>query len=315
MRLNKSRKIALNYAVGGILTLLLLWSLYHQVHRQLGQVQDDAWKHTGSSWLLALVLLLLPLNLGLEIKKWHLLAGMAQPISIREAMGSYLAGIAFSLITPNRIGEYPGRLMYLNRKSTFRLINVSILGSFAQLIALFIFGTAGLLYFALATRYWWTWPALTGCLLMTIGVTIVYLRLETWLPRLERYPKLRKWIVYGKLLGRFSGRQQAGIFALSLLRFAVFTAQYLIFLYWMNVQVPVAEGYLTAALFFWIMAVIPTIALAELGLRGQVGIWLFGRFSANTIGILASTAGLWVVNLMIPALIGSVLLLRLRLLR
>lgn len=301
--------------MGGILTILLLWSLYHQVTRQLAKVQDDAWQHTGPAWLLVLALVLLPINLGLEVRKWHLLAGMAQPLSKGEALRSYLAGIAFSLITPNRIGEYPGRLMYLNRKSTFRLINVSILGSFAQLMALFVFGSAGLLYFALATDHWWTWPALTGCLLMTIGVSVVYLRLETWLPRLERYPKLRKWIVYGKLLGRFSGRQQAKVFGLSLLRFAVFTAQYLILLYWMNVQMPVAEGFLTASLFFWIMAVIPSIALAELGLRGQLGIWLFGRFSTNAIGILAATAGLWIVNLMIPALIGSILLLRLRLLR
>lgn len=313
--MNKSRKIALNYALGSLLTVLLLWSLYHQVGSQLRKVEGDAWKHTGPIGLLIATLLLLPLNLGLEVRKWKLLAGMAQPITTREAVSSYLAGIAFSLITPNRIGEYPGRLLYLKRRSTFRLINVSILGSFAQLFTLFLFGCAGTLYFALTNDHWWGWLVLTGCLLATVGVGLVYSRLEIWLPRLERYPKLRKWVVYGKLLGRFSGREQALVLGLSLLRFGVFTAQYLLLLRWMNVPVPLAEGYLTAILFFWIMAVIPSVALAELGLRGQVGIWLFGRFSANTIGILGATAELWCINLMVPALIGSVLLLRLRLLR
>lgn len=313
--MNKSRKIALNYALGIALTALLLWSLYHQVTVQLGRVQDDAWKQTGPSWLLLAALLLMPLNLGLETIKWYLLARMAQPLSKAEALKSYLAGIAFSLITPNRIGEYPGRLLYLKRRSTFRLINVSVLGSFAQLLALFLWGSAALLYFCLRTSYWWGWPVLTGCLLMTIGVGMIYLRLESWLPLLERYPRLRKWVVYTRLLGRFSFREQMRILGLSLLRFAVFTAQYLILLRWMNVQAPLAEGYMTAALFFWVMAVIPSIALAELGVRGEVGLRLFGRFSANTIGILGATTGLWCINLLLPALAGSMLLLRMRLLR
>jgi hypothetical protein len=42
---------------------------------------------------------------------------------------------------------------------------------------------------------------------------------------------------------------------------------------------------------------------------------LFGLLSANTIGILATAAGIWIINLVIPAIAGSLLILGIRLFR
>ena len=98
-------------------------------------------------------------------------------------------------------------------------------------------------------------------------------------------------------------------------RFIVFAAQYLFLLKWMNVSVPLPEGFFMAALFFWVMAVIPSIALTELGLRGAVSIYLFQHFSSNTLGMLAATTGIWLLNLILPSIFGSFLIMRMRLLR
>ena len=105
------------------------------------------------------------------------------------------------------------------------------------------------------------------------------------------------------------------VLALSLLRFSVFTAQYLFLLRWMNVAVPLAEGFIIAALFFWVIAVIPSVALTELGVRGNVSLYLFHNFSSNTVGMLAATMGIWLLNLILPSILGSVLVMRMRLLR
>jgi hypothetical protein len=121
--------------------------------------------------------------------------------------------------------------------------------------------------------------------------------------------------VYRQLLIRFRNEEQLTVLGISMLRFLVFTAQYLILLRWMNVSMPLREGFFVACLFFWAITVIPSIALAELGIRSQVGVFLFGKFSANIAGIVAATAGLWFLNLIVPAVIGSILLVRLRLLR
>jgi len=312
--LNKSTKIRLNYLIGTVISLLLLWGIYLQVNKQLKGIDANTWQQTGPQIFLWLALLLMPVNVGLEARKWYLLARSAQPLSYKQAMASYLAGLAFSIITPNRIGEYPGRLLYMKRKNTIRLISVSVLGAVSQLVTLFIYGTLALIYFNIAFPMLWAKLALAGSAIITVFLLFVYFRFEAWLPFLKRYNWARRYNIYGQLLKRFTNKEQLTILALSLLRFSVYAAQYLFFLRWMNVSMPLMDGFWMACLFFWAMAIIPTIALAELGERGQVGLYLFHYFSANTIGIIGATMGLWVLNLIIPSVIGSILLLRMRIL-
>lgn len=56
---------------------------------------------------------------------------------------------------------------------------------------------------------------------------------------------------------------------------------------------------------FLILAVVPTIALAELGIRSKASIALFSIFSTNTLGILMATAAIWLINIIFPAVAGS----------
>lgn len=53
------------------------------------------------------------------------------------------------------------------------------------------------------------------------------------------------------------------------------------------------------------MAVIPTLALTEIGVRGSVALFFLGLVSTNSIGIVTATFTLWIINLALPALIGS----------
>jgi len=312
---NKSTKIWLNYIAGGAISLLLLWSIYGQVTKQLSGIGADVWKHTGPVLYLVCCIALMFANTSLEGYKWHLLTRRVEPLPYWRTFASYLAGVAFSIITPNRIGEYPGRILYLGRSNTFRYINVAILGSIAQLSAVYIFGMAGLIYYNILFPSIAAKATLGACMLVNVFLFLLYWRFEALLPSLERFKWLRRFAVYGKLLNRISTKEQIKILGISVLRFIIFTAQYLFLLRWMNVELPLAEGFCMAALFFWVMAVVPSIALTELGIRGKVSLHIFGLFSSNTIGILAATAGIWVVNLIIPSIIGSILILRMRLLR
>lgn len=313
--MSKTTKIALNYVLGTLITALLLWSLYHQVSTQLAALKGKDWLVHPCIPALIAALALLPLNLCIEAGKWQLLAGSAAPISFFQSFKSVLGGIAFSIITPNRIGEYPGRILFLDKKNSTRLISVSVLGGCSQLLTVMIFGALGLAYYATKHPGVLVFLLLAGCVLLTLIISIFYIRFERWAPRLEHIRWLRKFHMYGRLLARFTARQQLIILLLACLRYAVFTGQYYLLLRWMNINMPLTDGFMLCALFFWAMAVIPSIALAELGIRGQVGLFLFGSFSTNNIGILAATFGLWIMNLVIPALTGSILLIRLKLLR
>lgn len=313
--MNKNTKIWINYLAGGAISVFLLWSIYGQVTKQTAGINSDAWKHTDLVAWLWLSICLMFVNTSLEGFKWYLLTNSVEPIAYSRAFTSYLAGVAFSIITPNRIGEYPGRILYLGKSHTFRYINVAVLGVMSQLSAVYIFGLAGLLYYNIAFPAMIAKVALMACLIVTIFISIVYWKFEAWLPMMERIRALKRFAIYGRLLNRVTNQRQIIVLGISLLRFAIFTAQYLFLLRWMNVEIPLADGFCLAALFFWILAVIPSIALTELGLRGSVSLYLFQHFSANTVGMLVATAAIWLLNLILPSIIGSTLILRMRLLR
>ncbi len=310
--MTKNTKIWLNYLAGAAISLFLFWSIYNQLSGQKELISSISWTHTGSPWWLCLSILLMFINSSLESLKWYMLTNSVEPVGYARVLASYLAGISFSIITPNRIGEYPGRILYLGRSNTFRYINVSVLGIMAQLSGIYLFGLVGLVYYNLAFPSVIAKAGLAVCLIVNIFIGIFYWKFEFWLPLMARIKWLRRFATYGRLLNRITTKSQFMVLGISLLRFMVFSAQYLSLLRWMNVIVPPLEGFCLAALFFWIMAVIPGIALTELGIRGKVSLFLFQAFSAGSLGILAATGALWLLNLIVPSLIGGVLIWRMR---
>jgi hypothetical protein len=90
-----------------------------------------------------------------------------------------------------------------------------------------------------------------------------------------------------------------------------------------SVQIPLIQGLMIISVVFLIMTAIPTVTLAELGVRGSVSLYFIGlyfeRYSDLTemvnLGIISSSSSLWLVNLAIPAILGTFFVYRLRFFR
>lgn len=313
--MNKATKIRLNYIIGLIVTVILLWAIYSQVQNQLLQVDIGTAFQEGAHRYLLLSFLLLPVNLGLEIYKWKLLVASAQPISNATAIRSFFAGLALSILTPNRIGEYPGRIIYLKQKNTPRLISITFLGMFTQFLCLMIFGIAGLVYYNIMAPSYWAKLVLVATIVASIVGFLIFWNFEKWSRSIERFEWLSKFKTYTQLLKRFSIKEQLSILAISMLRFITYTLQYLLLLYWMHIEIDLLTGFCMACMFFFSMAIVPSIALAEMGIRGQLSLLFFQQLTSNKIGILIATIVLWFINLIIPAIVGSTLWIKLRLIK
>ncbi|MBS1777393.1 MAG: flippase-like domain-containing protein [Bacteroidetes bacterium] len=309
--MNKSTKIWLNALVGLAISVLLLFSIYHQIHTQLVRFPNYSFSGLSTRYLF-LCLILMPFNMAIEVLKWKFLSNAAQPTTLADAWKSYFAGIALSLITPNRIGEYPGRLLYLKRKNTVRLVSVSILGAFTQFVTLFFYGIIGLCYYNFAFPGYWQQIALGISFIVLALLLVAFFLFEQWASWIENFPWLRRLHTYRSLIHRFSMSEQLIVLGLSMLRFLIYSVQFLLLLAWMNIPLLTIKGWLLTTLYFWCIAVIPSIAFAELGIRGQVSLFIFQSSTGNVIGVLIASLGLWAINLILPALIGSVLLIRIR---
>lgn len=232
--------------------------------------------------------------------------------------------MAFAINTPNRIGEYGGRVLFIKEGNRIKAISLAVLGSISQLLITLIIGTIGLLYLrnlnifgtTPASQHWseiWVTIVLYGTAVCCIVLFLFYFRLSWLVKWIEKLPGRKKWMQYIAVLDKFETASLLRLLSLSVTRYIIFTAQYLLLTDVFLVNVNWWQGFWLISVMFLILAVIPTFALAELGIRGKVAIFLLGNYSTNYAGILSCTIGIWIINLVIPALMGSLLILSVKL--
>jgi hypothetical protein len=324
--LNNYFKIFINYLLGPSLFVWISISLYNQI-----QQQPDlplAWqqmKHsvTGSnSWMVVLVMLLMPLNWAIETFKWYVLVNRFQQLSFLKCYEAILSGVSLAMNTPNRIGEYGGRVLYLDPSFRLRGVALTILCSVSQLFVTLVVGFVSLIvlrphleaaHFAgtglskvLVNILFW------GVLLMGVLTGLFYFRMQ-WLVQLLKWvPFIKEKFSFAFVLEHLKGKLMLQILGLSFLRFMVFAVQYVILWQALEVDISWWQGFWSISLVFLIMAIVPSFAIADVGIRGKVALGIAGLFSTNTVAILAGTVGIWLLNLIIPALIGSLFLLTIK---
>ena len=322
----KRFKIFLNYVVGPILFIWLAISIYHQIEAQknLPQTWQAIFNDFSATewWKFCSVIVLMFVNWGLEAKKWQILIKTIQEVSFFRAFRAILSGQAFALNTVNGVGDYLGRIVYLNEGNRIRAISISIVGNFSQLIVTFVMGLFGLLYMRFfllnndqtfkGLSVFWFDGLMWGLLIANILFLMLYFSLS-WITKMfETIPFVSKYSFYIQEVENLSWKELTRILSLSFIRYFVFVAQYLLLLQVFKVDASwISLAWLVSVLFL-VLAIVPSLTLAELGLRGEVSIQLIGLISGSTIGILFTATGIWLINKVIPALAGSLFILGIR---
>ena len=98
-------------------------------------------------FLFVIVVLMMFLNWFLEAYKWKFLIKKIEKISFLTSIRAVFSGITVSAFTPNRIGEYGGRVFCLDKADRVKAVLITVIGSFAQLIVTFVFWISGIDFF------------------------------------------------------------------------------------------------------------------------------------------------------------------------
>ena len=324
--MSKQIKILINYFLGPSLFLLLSWSLYVQINNQpdllLRWQQIKGGWHDNRSWI---VVVLLFVNWGLEARKWQVLVQHVQPITFLNAFKSVLAGCSITMLTPNRIGEYGGRILYVEDDNRIKAISLTIVGSISQLLVTMIMGCLGLFFLRYFSHNnistlsvlpeFWGDVLIYLCVTITIGLTLFYLRLG-WLVRMmEKVPALYKVVKHIRVLDEFDNIQLIRILSLSFVRYLVFVLQYVLLLQVMQVEISFGVSFWLITVFYLVLAVAPTIGFVELPVRVGACWALLKFYTANELGVGAAALGIWLINLVVPAVVGSLLILGIKIVK
>jgi uncharacterized membrane protein YbhN (UPF0104 family) len=323
MKLNKSIKIFINYFLGPILFIWVAFSIYNQVRHQPDLAEK--WKLIRASFEspailnLVAVIALMIVNWSIEAFKWKLSVRKIQQVSFFTSFKAILSGTSFSVTTPNRVGEYLGRVLYMKEGNRLKAIALTIAGSMSQLIVTLFMGLLGFIVLRKTIENshilsaWWIRIMVYGAAIALLILTVIYFRLSWIIKWADRLPLIKKYTWLIKALEDFNATLMLQLLSLSALRFLVFMIQYYLLFRLYDVDISWWQGLWAVSVSFLVMALIPTIALfTDLSLRGKVSLKLLNLFSGNDLGISLALVSIWFINLITPALAGSLLILSIK---
>ena len=322
MRLNKNIKIFLNYFLGPALFLWLSYSIYNQVKHQpdlkTSWIKIKQSLQSTEIWDLAIVIFLMVINWSIEALKWKISIQKVQPVSFSRSFRAILSGVSFSVSTPNRIGEYLGRILYIAEGNRLRVISLTIVSSMSQLIITLFAGSVGLFFIrknietgdtTQGLDSFWLQVLQYGVIIVLLILTGIYFRLSLFINLVDKLRNNSRYSWLVSSLKDIDATLLLKLLSLSAIRYIVFVVQYFLLFRLFEVNTGWWECLWAVSVIFLVLAIIPTFAIAELGLRGNVSLKLIGLFSTNSLGISLTTATIWIINLVLPAIAGSLLIL------
>ena len=243
------------------------------------------------------------LNRYFEILKWQNLVRFLHPISIGESTKQVLAALTAGLFTPNGVGEYAGKALYFDKKSTKKIIFLNLICNGIQMILSIVFGIFGLLYFnaIFAIIKPKTVLLLFGGLLLVVlivffskKINIKGYSIEKLLHKINEIPKAihQKNILLGTC------------------RYLVFSHQYYFLFLAFDVDLPYLTMMAAIASVYFLASSLPTFQFLDFAVKGSVAVFFFGILGVNEWIVVFISTLMWFLNVVLPVAIGSYFVLK-----
>lgn len=287
-----------------IFTFCILLVLYYQLKdRDLA-----SWEIQGSSiFYLLFGILLVPLNWYFEFIKWkRCLKVVDSNVSKDVTLNSFYAGFITGFLTPSMSGNFIGRMYYFEREKRIAIVLLSLLSGLAQFIITLLAGMISVIAVGklhgiseFESLKYLSWFAIPFSLFM-------YFFLEGFIKRF--FQNKRSMMRLADVLSN-NYQFRIELLMLSLIRYVVFTFQYVIILLAFGAEMTFGL-WIGVAQLFLITTLIPSAFMGKLGIRESVGLVILGAIGTPEPVILLSSLSVWVMNLLLPTLFSLVIVKR-----
>ena len=305
----KNKKLVIKLVFGLALLLFIGFKLYTALSNDdfNGLNLND-----GYSSLFIIAIFLMPVNWLLESLKWYILVNKIQKQSFAITCRDVIAGVSTSLMTPNRIGNFIGRTIHMEKGVRTKAIVSTIHSNIAQFAASILFGTIGLFFVGFdqdlleisAVQY-------SAIIVLGVGLLIYYYpKIIDFNPLSKLYSAQMKESI-SEVQAESLGLKSAILF-LSLLRYSVFLLQFYLILSCFESDLNIGLILPAIAVVFLITTIIPSFLFGKLFVREASALFILTAFNISTPVILYTVFLLWIVNLAIPSIIGCFILIKTR---
>ena len=264
--------------------------------------------NTSDIWL---CIALMPANLLLEIWHWKFSLSPIHNISIFRSAKSVFGATIAGLITPAKVGEWPGRALMLPELNFATTTTVAAYAGIIKTLALCISGTLAFI----VLKIYGGISAASLSVSTPAAVVIVILILIFFFSRrfisgsVKLIPGKQKYLTLSVQWLTVAYRSKSLI--LALLRSAVFFIQFYLAVSYLGIEL---QGFsaLMIPVYFMALTILPVITIAEPGIRGSLAILMFGSVIQNSEIVGIAAVLLWMINNFFPLVLGSVFCIRKR---
>lgn len=291
---------------------LAFWFVYSKVNNQhnLSNFTNlvESLDNTLLNYALILVVFLMFVNWALEVVKWKYLLRNIEKVSLWKATKSVFCGLTWAIFTPNRIGEYGGRILLLKPDHRAKGAVLMGVGLFAQLVLTSFFGALSIAWFV--TTFMNTPVSINFgiwliAIIYALAFVILYFNVH-WVDQwVGKFIFLRKIRPFFAVLLEVNSKDLLYVLLLSLFRFLIFSSQYIILLLIILPDIPMISMLLMIFILFFVQAAVPTLDIFDFSVRSYVASNLFSYVTTQEIAVMAVVSCIWFVNLILPAIIGS----------
>lgn len=308
-------KISNRNKVLPILKLLVFglscWLLYREVlgnsrfQQQALDILNGAIRF-NITWLIPVIILLIA-NWAIETRKWQILLKGISDISFLKAYKAILTGVFVSFFTPNRMGEFAGRILYL-KKQRVEASFLTMAGSLSQLICTVVIGLLALV-FTLPTYSMEGLLYGSAFLILLAALLFFYLNIDRLVPVIRYLGLPKKWYRFFIPIRRLRAKQLWSVLAYSFIRYLVFSVQFYFMFKALDLSIPFLHAIQGLAIMFLIQSLIPSLAFLEITGRAMAAHYAFQLSPEQEPILLVATYSIWVINLFIPGMVGAILFL------
>ena len=232
-----------------------------------------------------------------------------------KAFQGVLMGVALGLFTPNGVGEFAGRVWVVKDEFRERAVSSSIVGSLAQLCITITIGGAFVAFFTsqLIVEEWLMMAQVLAVTTIIIGIVAYYKMPQIAAKVLDKIPFFKRYEQFSHALTTYTKGALSEAYLWSFIRYCTFCTQLGILLIGIGgiESIHIITIITLIPVYYYIQTIIPTVALSEIGVRGMILLTLFSNILVESEVILVSFL-IWVINLIIPGLVGLLLLAKTR---
>jgi uncharacterized membrane protein YbhN (UPF0104 family) len=303
----------------GVLILALVF-IYHQFLEKgdnlkrfqnlIGHISNQQVIITMSA-----VVLLMFVNWILESIKWQYLISAVQKISVWESIEAVFCGLTWAIFTPNRLGEYAGRVLFLPNRKRIHGVFAMAVGAFGQSVITNVLGASALMWYLYTYShlniYIYIWIFVSAIIFMVFFL-VLFFHIQWIVKLLDYIPYIKKYHRFFDIMGRYTKPELFNIIGFCLTRFIVFSFQYYLVIHLLIPEMPVVKMMLMVLILFFVQSALPSLDLLDVGVRSAAASVLFAHITNQSIAVVAAVSSIWFINLIIPAILGSVFVFKLK---